>query len=103
MIRVTVLYPAGEGRTFDMDYYLTKHIPMVQARLGAALKGVTVDQGLAGGAPDAPPTYVCVCQLAFESVAAFDAAFAPHAAEVMTDIPKYTNVQPVIQVGEVRI
>ena len=33
MIKVTVLYPAGDGKKFDMDYYTNKHIPMVKACL----------------------------------------------------------------------
>ena len=27
MIRVSVLYPAKEGATFDHDYYARKHMP----------------------------------------------------------------------------
>jgi uncharacterized protein (TIGR02118 family) len=41
--------------------------------------------------------------LYFESVAEFQAAFAPHAAAIMADIPNYTNIQPVIQVSEVKM
>jgi uncharacterized protein (TIGR02118 family) len=36
----------------------------------------------------------------FESVEAFQAAFAPHAAEIQGDIPKYTDIEPVLQIGE---
>src|SRR5438034_11108024 len=32
------LYPVGAGTTFDMGYYLSRHIPMVRAKLGAACK-----------------------------------------------------------------
>ena len=39
MIKVSVLYPNDAGSKFDMNYYLGKHIPLVQARLGAALRG----------------------------------------------------------------
>ena len=28
MIRVSVLYPSGEGSTFDHDYYRTTHVPL---------------------------------------------------------------------------
>ena len=38
MIEVTVAYPAGQGRTFNMDYYLKTHIPLFQKRMGAAMK-----------------------------------------------------------------
>ena len=33
MIRVSVLYPAGEGKKFA-TYYLQKHMPLVRERLG---------------------------------------------------------------------
>ena len=39
----------------------------------------------------------------FESVDAFETAFAPHAAEIQGDIPKYTNIQPVIQISQVQV
>ncbi len=38
----------------------------------------------------------------FESVASFQAAFAPHAQAILADIPKFTDIQPVIQISEVR-
>src|SRR5437773_10674077 len=39
MIRVSVMYPRTEGDSFDMDYYVNKHMPMVRDRCGEALKG----------------------------------------------------------------
>ncbi len=103
MIKVSVLYPAGDGAKFDMDYYCKSHMPMVQQKLGAACKSTAVEQGLAGGAPGTPPAYVAMGHLYFDSVAEFQAAFAPHTASIMADIPNYTNVQPVIQVSEVKM
>jgi uncharacterized protein (TIGR02118 family) len=101
MIKVSVLYPAGDGKTFDMDYYCTSHMPMVQKK--TSCKSIAVDQGLAGGAPGAPAAYVAMGHLYFDSVAQFQAAFAPHAAEIMGDIPNYTNIQPIIQISEVKL
>jgi uncharacterized protein (TIGR02118 family) len=103
MIKVSVLYPAGESTKFDMDYYCKSHMPMVQQKLGAACKNTAVELGLGGGAPGAPPTYAAMGHLYFDSVADFQAAFAPHAAAIMADIPNYTNVQPVIQISEVKM
>ncbi|MEE9574256.1 MAG: EthD family reductase, partial [Candidatus Neomarinimicrobiota bacterium] len=57
MIKVSAFYPSGDNNTFDMDYYLNKHIPMVAGLLGDAVKGATVEKGLVGGTPDAPVTY----------------------------------------------
>ena len=103
MIIVSVLYPSGVGSKFDMDYYLQRHIPMVQRRLGAPLKRVAVERGLAGGAPGAPPPYLAAVHLYFESVEAFQGAFAPHAEPILSDVPNYTNTTPLIQISEVSL
>lgn len=103
MIRVNVLYPNNAGATFDMDYYLAKHMPMVRERLGSALKSMTVDQGMNGGLPGTEPAYQVVTALGFESMEAFQQAFVPHAPEIQGDIPKFTNVVPAIQISEVKM
>ncbi len=103
MIIVSVLYPNGPQAKFDLDYYLKSHIPMVQRRLGAPLKRVAVERGLAGGAPGAQPPYVAAGHLHFESVEAFQAAFGPQAQPILADVPNYTNTTPVIQISEVSL
>jgi len=103
MIKVSVLYPSGEGKTFDIAYYCDKHIPMVRRLLGAALKGVAVEQGIAGGEPGAPAPYLAIGHLSFDSVEAFMQAFAPAAEALQGDIPNYTNSRPMIQISEVRL
>ena len=103
MIRVSVLYPRTEGESFDMDYYINKHMPMVADRLGSALKGMSVVEGIAGGQPGEPPPFVCVGSLNFESVEAFQGAFGPHMAEIMGDIPNYTKIGAQIQISEIRM
>jgi len=44
-----------------------------------------------------------VGHLLFDSLEAFQSAFGAHAEKIMSDISNYTNVQPTIQVGEVKI
>jgi uncharacterized protein (TIGR02118 family) len=101
MIKVSVLYPSGVGNTFDMDYYCNKHVPMAASLLEPALKGATVDKGLASDAPESPPPYLAVANLYFDSVDAFQNTFGPNAEKIMGDMPNYTNAQPVIQISEV--
>jgi uncharacterized protein (TIGR02118 family) len=101
MIKVSVMYPDGPGKHFDHAYYRDKHMPMVKAKLGAALKFYTVDKGLAGGAPGSPATYAAAGHLHLDSVEAFQAAFGPHTGEIMGDIPNYTDIAPLIQISEV--
>ncbi len=48
MIKLSVLYPAIDGGTFDIDYYRDRHMPMVRQMLGDACKGVAVDHGIGG-------------------------------------------------------
>lgn len=103
MIKVSVLYPDGPGSTFNMRYYLDRHIPMVRAKLGAACKSAAVEQGVGGATPGSAPAFSAMGHLYFESVEAFQAAFGPHAGAIMGDIPNYTNVQPTIQVSEVKL
>lgn len=103
MIKVSVVYPHSEGKAFDMKYYCEKHMPMVKQKLGSACKSIAVDQGIAGGAPGTPPTYVAMGHIYSESVEVFQAAIGPHMAEIMADIPNYTQIQPIIQISEVKI
>jgi uncharacterized protein (TIGR02118 family) len=103
MIKVSVFYPKSPDAKFDMNYYLTKHIPMVKQKLGSACKNVAVEEGIAGGAPGAPAIYLAMCHLTFESIDAFQKAFGPHADAIMGDVPNYTNAQPTVQISEVKM
>lgn len=102
MIKVTVLYPNGDGTRFDHDYYVQKHIPLVVELLGpGGLRRGEVERGLAGGDGSAPPPFHAGVHLYFDSMEAFGAALAPHADRIMGDIPRYTNAAPIFQYSEV--
>ncbi len=103
MIKVSIFYPYSPSLKFDMGYYLKNHIPMVQKKLGSTMKSISVEQGLAGGAPGAAMTYATMAHMLFDSVEAFQAAFGPHATEIMADVPNYSNVEPIVQVSEVKL
>jgi len=103
MIKVSVLYPNAEGSKFDMDYYCRSHIPMVREKLGAACKGAAVEQGMSGATPGSRPGFIAMGHLYFDSVEAFQSAFGPHAQAIMADIPNYTDIQPTIQISEVKV
>jgi uncharacterized protein (TIGR02118 family) len=103
MIKVSVFYRTQDGSKFNMDYYCRSHIPMVQQKLGAACKGVAVEHGLSAAAPGSRPAFVAMGHLYFDTAEAFQAAFGPHAQEIMADIPNYTDIQPTIQISEVKV
>jgi uncharacterized protein (TIGR02118 family) len=99
MIRVSIMYPRSDDSTFDMDYYLKSHMPLVQREVGDALKGVEVDEGVGG---DHPAPYHCIGFLTFDSVDAFFTAMAG-APETAADMPNFTNATPQVQISEIRL
>lgn len=101
MIKVSVMYPHQPGARFDHAYYRDTHMPLVKARLGDACLYYAIDKGLGGREPGSAPAYVAMCHFVCESLEAFEAAFGPHAREILADIPNYTDLQPVRQVSEV--
>ncbi|NIQ89489.1 MAG: EthD family reductase, partial [Gammaproteobacteria bacterium] len=66
-----------------------KHIPMVQEKLGNACKDAAIYEGLGGGEPGSPAPYVAMVHLSFDSIEAFQTAYAPHAETIMADVPNY--------------
>jgi uncharacterized protein (TIGR02118 family) len=42
-----------------------------------------------------------MCHIFSESVQSFQAAFGPHAKEILGDIANYTDLAPVMQISEV--
>lgn len=101
MIKVAILYPNGEGKTFDMDYYSNQHMPMVADLFGNALKSMKIDKGIAGRTPADAIPYLAVGCFYFDQLADYENAFATHAEKILSDIPNYTNIQPVVQISEV--
>ena len=101
MIKLSVMYPTGEGNTFDMDYYLNTHIPLVAKLLGDAIKGATVEEGIAGGAPGSPATFAAMGNIYFESIASFQNSFGPNAPTILADLPNFTNTEPTVQISKV--
>lgn len=93
MIKLSVLYPAGEGTTFDHDYYRDSHVPLAVETWG--VERFEIDRGIDG-------PYVAAVHLYFASMEALQAAMAAEGtAKVTADVPRYTNATPVRQLSEV--
>ena len=100
MIRIAVLYPNADGKTFDVDYYKNTHMKLVEEKLNPlGLVGCEVDAGIAG-LGDAPAPYATIGYMFFETLEAFQAGFAEVGAELVADIPNYTNIEPIIQISD---
>lgn len=101
LIKVSVMYPFAEGKTFNMEYYETKHMPMVAGFLGSNLVKYTIEKGIASGIPNQPLPYMAVGIFYVKSLSDYQAAITPNRDAIRADFANYTNVAPVILVSEV--
>lgn len=103
LFKVSILYPDGEGKTFDMDYYQKKHMPMVAGHLGDNLVFYEIDKGVGGRTANDKAPYVAVGYFFVKDVAQYNAAIGKNREAIINDIKNYTNIQPVIQISEVSV
>lgn len=89
-----ILYPKSDDTTFDMDYYATKHMPMLADALGDDCHG----WGVQASHGD---QYHCIGWATVSNMEAFGAAMNVHGAAIMGDVPNYTNVRPTLVTGDV--
>lgn len=99
-ITVSVMYPNTPGSRFDMDYYLGTHFDLVGQRWGHKLLSARAVKGLATPDPETPAPYQVMALLELETVEDLQTLIAEHGAEVMGDIPNFTDVTPIIQISE---
>jgi uncharacterized protein (TIGR02118 family) len=105
VFNISSIYPKKEKYKFDFDYYLNKHMPRSIELLSPAkgFKGVSVERGIELNEQKIESSFVAMCHYYFETVEDFIAAFSPHSAELQGDIANYTDIQPIIQINEVKI
>lgn len=105
MFNISSIYPKKEGYQFDFDYYLNKHMPMSIEKLSTAkgFIGVSVERGIEIEEPKIASSYIAMCHYYFDSLENFMAAFMPHADALQGDIKNYTNIEPTIQISEVKM
>lgn len=103
MIKITILYPMRPGAWFDHGYYENAHMPLSIALLGGAVRSVTVERGLAPGAPWPEPSFCAICSFVCESQEAYQRAFVPHMERLQRDMSNYTDIEPIVQVSDIVI
>lgn len=101
-VKVLVVYPNDEGATFNMDYYLSTHMPLVTEKWKQyGLKGWEVIQ-FAGGPDGSKPQFSTQATLIWDNKDDFfKAVGAPETKDVMEDISNFSNKQPLIIGGKV--
>ena len=104
MFRVVIMYPKTNDSHFDMNYYLTHHIPMIRdIWRHTSLGKIEIDQGIANAAPGQPVLYESISYFYFEKIEDFQNGFMQRGGEIMGDIHNYTDVLPQIQIDQVVI
>lgn len=95
LYKVVVYYPKTDSTKFDMDYYVNNHMPMMAKILGSNLHYYEIDNGDADSNPNAP--YVAAGSFYIEDIKQFTDSVSASRGAVGNDIPKYSNVSPVLQ------
>jgi len=101
LIKVSIMYPFAEGKTFNMEYYETKHMPMVAGFLGSNLVRYTIEKGVDSGIANQPLHYMAIGTFYVKSLSDYHAAIGPNRDAIRADFPNYTNSAPIIFVSEV--
>jgi uncharacterized protein (TIGR02118 family) len=102
MIKVTVMYPNEEGKKFDFDYWVNTHLPIVHRLLDSnGLIKDELEKGVSDTDPNAPPRYIAVGHLYFNTTDEVHQGFMTHGREIIGDIKNYTDIQPQFQISEV--
>ena len=94
MVRLAIVYP--HGTRFDMDYYINRHMAGAHQLLGPyGLVRVEVDRPLEQG------PFVCIGYFYFETLDGLQRGMQARSAELIADVPNYTDVTPQLQIGEI--
>jgi len=100
-VNCTVLYPNESDATFDMKYYLDKHMPFVLEKFGPhGMQSYSILK-FQPGADGAKPQYSVQATLVFDKPESVGAAVQAAGEPVFGDVPNFSNKGPVFLVGEV--
>lgn len=101
MFKVSIMYPNQEAARFDMAYYRTKHMDLVNRYLKPfGLVRVEVLQGISDGGSQ-PAPYICIGSLYFDTADGYAKGVAASGGTLRADIPNFTNITPIRQISEV--
>jgi len=93
---VTVVYANKPEAKFDFDYYLAKHIPMVEGFFGTRIE---VEKGVSSPLGEGLP-FVCIARIFINSLEHFRTTMEQFGPRIFEDIANYTNIAPKVQISE---
>jgi uncharacterized protein (TIGR02118 family) len=95
LAKITGTYRCCDGARFDHDYYASGHAPLGLLRFEADRTARTTEPR--------PGEIVATSNAYVASVAVARAALASAGAALAADIPRYTNIRPVLHVSDVLV
>lgn len=97
----TVLYPKGEGITFNFEYYRDHHLKTIMELYDGLIDRFEIRKGTPG--PDgAAPQYLAVIGIYVSDPEGFAAANEKYRDQLVADVPNfYPTGQPYIQIDEI--
>jgi uncharacterized protein (TIGR02118 family) len=96
---MTILYPAGEGKTFDADYYRDKHLTLIMRLYGRSIERFELRKAVTP--PNATPAFAAAINIWINDLTAFQANNEKHGQTLIDDVKNFTNTLPTIQFDKV--
>jgi uncharacterized protein (TIGR02118 family) len=97
----TVLYPRGEGITFNFEYYRDHHLKTIMKLYAGLIDRFELRKGTSGPDGSSPSQYIAVVNIYVADPKGFAEANEKYRDTLVADVPNFTNGQPYIQVDEI--
>ncbi|BFM14514.1 hypothetical protein R50073_06970 [Maricurvus nonylphenolicus] len=94
-IKMHICYENTASATFDEDYFLSKHIPLVKSAFTPHGLGNIEVKILQPGLQGEEPPYKAITELTFEDRQALETCMKAAGREVTMDVKNYTDIRPV--------
>jgi uncharacterized protein (TIGR02118 family) len=98
---MTILYPAGDGLTFNADYYRDHHLVTIMNLYGKSISRFELRKVVPAAAGAPPVPYAAAVNIWIANLEAFNAGNVKHGPTLVKDLPNFTNSQPTIQYDKI--
>lgn len=102
MILVSVFYPRSDKARFDHDYYKDQHFELITRAYGERLKHFAALQMHDDQLDGSLPMHEAAAHFMFATKNDFVEAFEQHREEIIADIQKFTDIDPVIEISDMK-
>ena len=97
-LAVTLPAPVSDP---SFDAFRQEVAKVAQRKNRAALARMEIEKGLSGPFPGSPAPYVFTAHFYFQNLETLMGALTSAAPRLLEDIPNFTNISPIVQIGEI--